>query len=160
MQKTTKVKYLVSPMHSHDMVRHYSIMHRYQHLPSRRRSLYHSSYRTSHSASLSLAGLKPCLERAQLIPTYELIVIIAATIDDAIVNHHYHMPNQEDFVCVICHEVVRDCQTANCCNALFCGGCVIQVLTEKCPNCRRASFRCTENVALQRLADNLDLMYV
>ena len=67
------------------------------------------------------------------------------------------MPNNTDFACIICHEIVRDCRSTSCCSALLCGECASKGEIDICPSCRRTDVRFPRNVALQRLANDLDV---
>eukprot|EP00563_Minutocellus_polymorphus_P018767 CAMPEP_0197715542 /NCGR_PEP_ID=MMETSP1434-20131217/684_1 /TAXON_ID=265543 /ORGANISM="Minutocellus polymorphus, Strain CCMP3303" /LENGTH=207 /DNA_ID=CAMNT_0043299675 /DNA_START=40 /DNA_END=663 /DNA_ORIENTATION=+ len=67
------------------------------------------------------------------------------------------MPDNTDFACIICHEIVRDCRSTSCCSALLCGQCVEGRELDICPSCRRTDVQFPRNVALQRLANDLDV---
>ena len=63
----------------------------------------------------------------------------------------------DHFMCIICHNIVRDCRNADCCGALFCGECVDTNEMINCPNCRKEDVTFTRHVPMQRLADDLDV---
>ena len=63
----------------------------------------------------------------------------------------------DNFMCIICHNIVRDCRNADCCGALFCGECVDKNDMIDCPNCRKEDVSFSRNVPMQRLADDLDV---
>mmetsp|Transcript_34555 Transcript_34555/g.75949 ORF Transcript_34555/g.75949 Transcript_34555/m.75949 type:complete len:204 (-) Transcript_34555:78-689(-) len=67
------------------------------------------------------------------------------------------MPDNSDFACIICHNIVRDCRSTSCCSALLCGDCVDRNDLDICPSCRRADVQFPRNGALQRLANDLDV---
>lgn len=67
------------------------------------------------------------------------------------------MPSADDFQCLICHEVVRDCRSSSCCGALFCKECVDGNDIVDCPQCRKSDTSFCENKPMQRLVDDLDI---
>jgi len=69
------------------------------------------------------------------------------------------MPDNTNFACIICHEIVRDCRSTSCCSALLCGQCVEGHEMSICPSpsCRRPDVQFARRPDLQRLANDLDV---
>ena len=77
--------------------------------------------------------------------------------DIAYLRLHFAEPVPKDFLCRMCHELMTDPSTTNCCGHYFCYECInrIKDIGRTCPKCKRGSFTVQQDSQLKKKIESL-----